>query len=259
MSARFIAHVERPDGRVHHIDCDAAHENDAGRLSLTVNTYIGAIAAYAPGAWASYRLEAAPEPVTREQVERGEKSVNDFRRHLGMPPFPEDEPFLVPADTPALDERVHVWLREHGCRPGVVDGHVTDQPTGGNVIAIRIKLDERTDDCSHRITPFHDESRQTSGSWHWPHDDEPDDAAGIRATHCVTFQPEEIRAIRVAARSAGATVTTWLHDLAVANTSVPIPPRIEINFEHTAWTSGQMDQFVREFTKRIQRQPPRQH
>ena len=64
MSARFIAHVERPDGRVHHIDCDAAHENDAGRLALTINTYIGAIAAYAPGAWASYRLEAPPEPPT---------------------------------------------------------------------------------------------------------------------------------------------------------------------------------------------------
>lgn len=65
MSAHFIAHVERPDGRVHHIDCDAAHENDAGRLALTINTYVGAIAAYAPGAWASYRLEAPPDAVQR--------------------------------------------------------------------------------------------------------------------------------------------------------------------------------------------------
>lgn len=29
----------------------------------------------------------APEPVTHEQVMRGEKSINDYRRYLGMPKF----------------------------------------------------------------------------------------------------------------------------------------------------------------------------
>ena len=29
----------------------------------------------------------SPEPVTHEQVERGEKSINDYRRSLGMPAF----------------------------------------------------------------------------------------------------------------------------------------------------------------------------
>lgn len=120
MSARFIAHVERPDGSIHHIDCDATHEDGTGRLALTINTYVGAIAAYTSGAWVSYVLDAAPQavkagidftgsgmnaeqqeefrrrwdeavtndvprPVTHAQVIDGEKSLNDYRRWLGMP------------------------------------------------------------------------------------------------------------------------------------------------------------------------------
>lgn len=37
------------------------------------------------------------------------------------------------------------------------------------------------------------------------------------------------------------------------------PVAVNVDFSPTGWTSEQMDQFVREFTKRIQRQPPRQH
>lgn len=39
----------------------------------------------------------------------------------------------------------------------------------------------------------------------------------------------------------------------------PKPVTVNVDFSGTKWTSAQMDEFVREFTKRIQRQPPRQH
>lgn len=133
MSARFIAHVERPDGRVHHINCDAAHENDAGRLALTVDTYIGAIAAYAPGAWASYRLEAAPQASQPDAVQRGLS--------------------------------VHVRNAEGECLPGIVediDGDLLQIDTFG--------ADPR---FTHHLSRSHDETRRVDGSWHWPHDDEP--------------------------------------------------------------------------------------
>lgn len=194
MSARFIAHVERPDGRVHHIDCDAAHENDAGCLALTVNTYVGAIAAYAPGAWASYRLEAAPEPVTEEQLMSGEKSLNDYRRSLGFHascavahtdhqgnpiPCPDAAPGSDAFSWPAVGDKVHVWLRDHGCLASTVDAHVKDAIIGGDMVGLGIRLDRPFGDAELRVYGVYsifDPTMQLDGSWHYPHDDEPADS-----------------------------------------------------------------------------------
>jgi hypothetical protein len=82
-------------------------------------------------------------------------------------------------------------------------------------------------------------------------------ANGIKATHHVTFEADEIKKIRDAAHAAGATtVTRYLHDLAVAASHAP---RVNVDFTGTDWTDEQMDQFIREYTERIRREPPRQH
>jgi hypothetical protein len=165
VSSRFIAHVERPDGRVHHIDCDAAHENDAGRLALTLNTYIGAVAAYAPGAWASYRLEPTPDA---SDLRPGPCTLNEWRAQQGIDPVPE----TPEQGWPAIGDKVHVWLADEGCWPGTVEGHITDAVSGGNTVGLSINLDQPAGQFKLRFSKVFDPTVQAEGSWHWPHDDE---------------------------------------------------------------------------------------
>lgn len=166
MSARFIAHVERPDGRVHHIDCDAAHENDAGRLALTSDTYIGAVACYAPGAWVSYVLQAAPTPVTLEQVQRGEKSLNDYRRSLGMETI-HCPTRMIPIPAPKISGNV-CYLNGHAvCLPASI---TRINPDG----TLDLRAFPGTNDEIEFTRVEFDITRQENGTWHWPHDaDEP--------------------------------------------------------------------------------------
>lgn len=132
MSALHIAHVRLTDGRVEDVDCDAAHVNDAGQLALTVNTYIGAIACYAPGTWSSYQLEFPPRP-----------------------------------EQPALPcEGCLVHYRRRGSY-GCVIGYVVD--VEDDLVAIETN-NNQDPGWRQRITRAHDETGQLDGSWHWPRD-----------------------------------------------------------------------------------------
>lgn len=185
MSTLWTAHVRLAEGRPEeHIACDAAHVNDQGYLALTLNTYVGAIACYPPGLWQSYRLEAAPEPVTEEQLMSGEKSLNDYRRSLGMPgisdpgmhrtcaalhrdaqgntiPCPDD---AQPARQPEVGDRIHMWSVRHGCLAGTVERPMAFGP------GLLFKHEREDFPPDPLVADPHDESRRLNGSWHWPCD-----------------------------------------------------------------------------------------
>lgn len=70
----------------------------AGVLVLPQGSQLAAISGRDAAAYRRYRdliddkSAERPEPVTRGQVERGEKSINDYRRYLGMPEYSESGP-----------------------------------------------------------------------------------------------------------------------------------------------------------------------
>jgi hypothetical protein len=98
---------------------------------------------------------------------------------------------------PEIDDRVHVWIHGQGCHPGTVEERIVDAPTGGNVVALQIKTDERVNDCPYRISRDYDSEMQASGSWHWPHDHQPpkQPSLNIEALARLDLRPDEILAV----------------------------------------------------------------
>lgn len=135
----FVAHVQLADGKTVDVDCDAAHVNDTGHLSLTINTYVGAIACWQPSAWISYRLEAPPAGDADSCPAEGPKP-------------------------PKVGDRLHLWGSGLGCLAGTVE-----RPTWfGSGLLIKI---DRVEISQHAlVADLLDESRTVNGSWHWPCD-----------------------------------------------------------------------------------------
>lgn len=202
MSTLWTAHVRLRDGQPdEHIPCDAAHVNDQGYLALTVHTYVGAIACYAPGVWDGYTLEAAAQPVTEEQLMSGEKTLNDYRRSLdehkvsdpdthitcaalhrdaqgNTIPCPDDP---QPARRPELGARVHLWSEKYGCLAGVVEGYTLFRP------GLFIQVDRRDLPFNPLVADPHDESRRLNASWHWPCDGDTEQSVEPDAPGSVTL------------------------------------------------------------------------
>lgn len=181
---------------------------------------------------------------------------------------------------PEIDDRVHVWISGEGCRPGTVEERIVDAPVGGNVVALSIKTDQRVNDCTHRISGVYDPEMEASGSWHWPHDHQSSKqpSLNIEALARLDLRPDEILAVTLGipdltidqCAEAQDWLTAWLaeHGQPVAGVLVlpqgsqlaairaPEPATVDISLKDALISKDDIDQFVREISERIRRDPP---
>lgn len=151
--SRYIAHVQQTNGAALDIDCDAAHVNDGGVLSLSINTYIGAIACWQPEAWDSYQLESPPHDHPSADVPF--TSINAERDRLGMPPL--SKPRLIPIPTPKVGDEVDFTVPVGWCSRVTV---TAVSPDG--------TVDIRTSTGHTRHGVEYDCQNHEPLTWHWP-------------------------------------------------------------------------------------------
>jgi hypothetical protein len=138
-------------------------------------------------------------------------------------------------ERPKIDDRVHVWIRGQGCHPGTVEERIVDAPTGGNVVALRVKTDRRVNDCTHRVTRDYDPEMRISGAWHWPQDHElpKHPSINIEALGRLDLRPDEILAVTLGGpqltpdqlAEASEWLTAWLHEHGMPVAGVLILPQ----------------------------------
>lgn len=151
--SRFIAHVQQSNGAEMDIDCDDAHLNEDGALSLSINTHLGAIARWQPHAWISYQLETPPPG--HPSADSSFTSINEERDRLGIPPL--DGRRLLPIPAPNVGDEVDFTTPVGWCSRVTV---TAVSPDG--------TVDIRTSTGHTRRAVEYDCQSHEPLTWHWP-------------------------------------------------------------------------------------------
>ena len=190
--SRYTATIRMADPHAANesVACDGVHVDGSGNLYVQVTCHgdVQTVARFQHGHWASYALE---EPslveAIREATRRlnGCMTLNECRDRIGEPPVVDTDACAeMPVKAEALPEVgsvVHLWRdgdNYTGCTLMPVAQHLPadDDDPGGLLLGPALRPDRWPHDFTHWLTRTHDETRTQSGSWHWPCDDDGQDA-----------------------------------------------------------------------------------